>query len=83
MDTIAAIATGSAPTAIGVIRVSGPETDSVVNRVFRPKCARPFFRLEPRRLFLGALTDRMGRTLDSGMAVRFPAPASASSSPAS
>ena len=76
MDTIAAIATGSAPTAIGVIRVSGPETDSVVNRVFRPKCARPFSGLEPRRLFLGALTDRMGRTLDSGMAVRFPAPAS-------
>ena len=76
MDTIAAIATGSAPTAIGVIRVSGPETDAVVSRVFRPKCARPFFRLEPRRLFLGALTDRMGRTLDSGMAVRFPGPAS-------
>ena len=76
MDTIAAIATGSAPTAIGVIRVSGPETDAVVSRVFRPKCARPFSGLEPRRLFLGALTDRMGRTLDSGMAVRFPAPAS-------
>ncbi len=76
MDTIAAIATGSAPTAIGVIRVSGPETDAVVSRVFRPKCARPFSGLEPRRLFLGALTDRMGRTLDSGMAVRFPGPAS-------
>ena len=76
MDTIAAIATGSAPTAIGVIRVSGPETDAVVSRVFRPKCAKPFPALEPRRLFLGALTDRMGRTLDSGMAVRFPGPAS-------
>ena len=76
MDTIAAIATGSAPTAIGVIRVSGPETDAVVSRVFRPKCAKPFSALEPRRLFLGALTDRAGRTLDSGMAVRFPAPAS-------
>ena len=76
MDTIAAIATGSAPTAIGVIRVSGPETDAVVSRVFRPKCAKPFSALEPRRLFLGALTDRAGRTLDSGMAVRFPGPAS-------
>ena len=76
MDTIAAIATGSAPTAIGVIRISGPETDAVVSRVFRPKCARPFSGLEPRRLFLGVLTDRMGRTLDSGMAVRFPGPAS-------
>ena len=76
MDTIAAIATGSAPTAIGVIRVSGPETDAVVSRVFRPKCAKPFPALEPRRLFLGALTDRAGRTLDSGMAVRFPGPAS-------
>lgn len=76
MDTIAAIATGAAPTAIGVIRVSGPETDEIVGRVFRPRRAAPFSALEPRRLFLGALTDRSGRVLDSGMAVRFPGPAS-------
>lgn len=76
MDTIAAIATGKVPTAIGVIRISGPETDAVLGRVFRPNCKKAFAALEPRRLFLGGLLDTQGRVLDSGMAVRFPGPAS-------
>lgn len=76
MDTIAAVATGKVPTAIGVIRISGPETDAVLDRVFRPNCKKCFAALEPRRLFLGALLDPQGRVLDSGMAVRFPGPAS-------
>ncbi|MDN0031392.1 tRNA uridine-5-carboxymethylaminomethyl(34) synthesis GTPase MnmE [Oscillibacter ruminantium] len=76
MDTIAAIATGKVPTAIGVIRVSGPGTDAVLNRVFCPKCRKIVSELEPRKLFLGDLLDAQGRVLDSGMAVRFPAPGS-------
>ncbi|MET0016256.1 tRNA uridine-5-carboxymethylaminomethyl(34) synthesis GTPase MnmE [Oscillibacter sp.] len=76
MDTIAAVATGRVPTAIGVIRISGPETDAVLDRVFRSNCKKNFAALEPRRLFLGDLLDPQGRVLDSGMAVRFPGPAS-------
>ena len=76
MDTIAAIATGKVPTAIGVIRVSGPGTDAVLNRVFCPKCQKNVSELEPRKLFLGDLLDAQGRVLDSGMVVRFPAPGS-------
>lgn len=76
MDTIAAIATGTAPTAIGVIRISGPETDAVAGRVFRPGCGKAFSALEPRKLFLGQMLDSRGNILDGGMAVRFPAPGS-------
>ncbi len=73
MDTIAAIAAGGgAPSAIGVIRVSGPDCFAVCGRVFR--AARPFEELEPRRMVLGEILDSEGRVLDRGLAARFPGP---------
>ena len=73
MDTIAAIATGgAAPAAIGVVRVSGPDCFAVCEQVFRARS--PFGSLEPRRMALGELLDAQGRTVDRGLAVRFPAP---------
>lgn len=75
MDTIAAIAAGGGgPSAIGVIRVSGPDCFAVCGRVFRS--ARPFGALEPRRMVLGEILDREGRVIDRGLAVRFPGPRS-------
>ena len=75
MDTIAAIAAGGgAPSAIGVIRVSGPDCFAACDRVFR--AARPFEELEPRRMVLGEMLDGEGRVLDRGLAVRFPGPRS-------
>lgn len=75
MDTIAAIAAGGgAPSAIGVIRVSGPDCFAACGRVFR--AARPFEELEPRRMVLGEMLDGEGRVLDRGLAVRFPGPRS-------
>ena len=35
-DTIAAIATPAAPSAIGILRLSGPEAIGAVSAVFRP-----------------------------------------------
>ncbi len=69
MDTIAAIAAGG-PSAIGVVRVSGPDCFAVCGRVFR--AARPFGEQEARRMVLGEILDREGRCLDRGLAVRFP-----------
>ena len=52
MDTIAAIAAGGgAPSAIGVVRISGPDCFAACGRVFRS--ARPFGELEARRMVLG------------------------------
>ena len=73
MDTIAAIAAGGgAPSAIGIIRISGPDCFEVCGRVFR--ASRPFGALEPRRMILGEMLDARGRTVDRGLAVRFPGP---------
>ena len=75
MDTIAAIAAGGgAPSAIGVVRISGPDCFAACGRVFRS--ARPFGELEARRMVLGEFLDREGRVLDRGLAVRFPGPRS-------
>ena len=52
MDTIAAIATGgNAPTAIGVLRVSGPDCFRVCAKVFR--AGRPFEALDTVVMLIG------------------------------
>lgn len=76
MDAIAAIATGTAATAIGIIRVSGEGCFNACGRVFRAADGRPFRDLPPRKLMMGELTDSQGRVVDRGMAVRFPGPRS-------
>ena len=39
-DTIAAIATARAPSAIGILRLTGPDTVKILDTVFRPKGRR-------------------------------------------
>lgn len=76
MDVIAAIATGGAPTAIGIVRVSGPGCFSLCGRVFRAANGRTLEEQEPRRMVLGDVLDEQGRRLDQGLAVCFPGPGS-------
>lgn len=63
-DTIAAIATGAVLSAIGIVRISGPETLAVVDRVFSPMNGRPMSEREDRRLVLGRLRSSEGGVLD-------------------
>lgn len=74
MDVIAAIATGSAATAIGIVRVSGDGCFALCGRVFRAAGGRPFAAQEPRKMVFGEMLDRAGRVIDRGLAVRFPGP---------
>ena len=71
MDVIAAIATGSAATAIGIVRVSGDGCFALCGRVFRAAGGRPFAAQEPRKMVFGEMLDRAGRVIDRGLAVRF------------
>ncbi len=65
MDTIAAISTGSALSAIGIIRLSGPETLEIVDRVFKPAHgAKPMSQRADRQLVYGRLYDREGALID-------------------
>lgn len=63
-DTIAAIATGSVLSAIGIIRLSGEDTLSVIDRVFRPKSGKAMSLSPDRKLVYGDLLDSEGRLLD-------------------
>jgi tRNA modification GTPase len=66
--TIAAIATGTGRTAIGILRLSGPEAIAAVDRLFTPVGSVPFAQQPDRMLTLGTLRDEAGRPLDQCMA---------------
>ncbi len=76
MDIIAAISTGPALSAIGIVRVSGEGCFALCDRVFHPLSGRPFSAARPREMVLGRLLDREGASIDSCLAVRFPGPGS-------
>ncbi len=63
-DTIAAISTGQVLSAIGIVRVSGPDTLAVVDRVFTPLTGAPMSQRADRRLILGKLAAADGAVLD-------------------
>lgn len=63
-DTIAAIATGAQLSAIGIIRLSGADTLSVIDRVFIPRGKKKMSEQPDRKLVYGELVDAEGRVLD-------------------
>ena len=73
-DIIAAIATGNAPTAIGIVRVSGPGCFACCAQVFRGAAGGGFSDQPPRKMVFGEMLDPEGRVVDRGLAVRFPGP---------
>ena len=75
-DTIAAIATPAVPCAIGILRLSGPESAAVLDRVFTPFRGEPMSRRPDRQLVYGALRDREGYVIDRCLATVSRAPAS-------
>ncbi len=69
IDTIVAVATPAGPGGIGVVRLSGPDSFAIAERL----CGRlPAARSVRLRRF----TDGGGETLDSGLVLAFPGPAS-------
>lgn len=63
-DTIAAIATGTQVSAIGIIRLSGDETFRVIDWLFFPYSGKKMSESADRRLIFGELRDRGGELLD-------------------
>lgn len=68
-DTIAAIASALGKGAVGVIRVSGPSVPQIAIGILGALPA-------PRRARLSSFLDAQGRSVDEGIALYFPAPAS-------
>ena len=73
-DTIAAIATAQSPSAIGILRLSGPDTKDVLDAVFFPRNGRPMSQQAARTMVLGRVLDGEGRVVDSALCVLFPGP---------
>ncbi len=63
-DTIAAIGTGGVVAAIGILRLSGPDTIAVVDRVFKPSNGMTMAQTPDRKLLYGELYDEDGELLD-------------------
>ena len=74
-DTIAAIATAPGTGGIGIIRISGPEAEQVLSRVFCPSGGRQAVSPETHRMVYGFLKDG-DETIDECMAVFMRAPRS-------
>ena len=72
-DTIAAIATARGPSAIGILRLSGDETCTILDRVFRPLNKKAMSEQFHRTMVLGSLLDRDGNLLDNALCVLFSA----------
>ena len=73
-ETIVARATPEGQAAIGIIRVSGPESGRILGEVFRSRHKRPFD--HPRSLITGVMHDRAGNPLDEVMVAYFAGPRS-------
>lgn len=70
-DTIAAIATAAAPGAVGIVRLSGPQSWPIL-RTLCQLSTDP----QPRQARLVRVRDQAGSVLDEGLALAFKAPAS-------
>ena len=73
-DIIAAIATPLVPSAIGILRLSGPGCAGVLDRVFTPFRGAPMSARPDRQLVYGALHDASGRAIDQCLATLSRAP---------
>lgn len=73
-DTIAAIATAPVPSAIGILRLSGPEAAAVLDRVFTPARGGPMSGRPDRQLVYGTLRDQSGTAIDQCLATVSRAP---------
>ena len=73
MDTIAAVATPQTVSAIGILRLSGPNALAIADRVFRPDLGGPLSARSRRTMVYGTLLDREGAPIDRVLAVAFAA----------
>ena len=73
-DTIAALATAPGEGGIAIVRLSGPDSEQILSRVFRP--AGKQFLLTSHMLTYGHLLDEAGERIDECMAVIMRAPRS-------
>ena len=73
-DTIAAISTVIGEGGIGIVRISGPESFKIAEKIFRPKTKKKFNELKNRTLYLGNIVDSKNDIIDEVLLAIFKAP---------
>ena len=71
MEPIAAISTPLAPSAIGVVRLTGDGAAKIAEKVFRPLRKKPLSECPCREMIYGDMVDAEGTLLDRGLCVLF------------
>ena len=66
---IAAISTGMTVSAIGIIRLTGDGCADIAGKVFTPNGGYPLTEAPNRKMILGTLHDKLGRSIDMCVAV--------------
>ena len=66
---IAAVSTGNQVSAIGILRLTGNGCAQIAGKVFTCRSGLPLWEAPNRKLVLGTLQDKQGRTIDQCMAV--------------
>jgi len=69
-DTIAAIATPYGESAIGIVRLSGPDALGILKKVFKT----PSGKIKPRYAHYGWVLDKRGEPIDEAVAIYYKAP---------
>lgn len=69
MDTIYALSSGALPSGVAVIRISGPQAETVLRSLASRNPA-------PRKAILDSIRSRNGSLIDRGLVLWFPGPAS-------
>ena len=72
--TIAAVSTGNVVSAIGIIRLSGDDAIAIAEKVFTLNNPKALSDAPDRKLLLGDLHDKQGRTIDNCCAILSRAP---------
>jgi tRNA modification GTPase len=72
-DTIAAIATAPGIGAVGIVRLSGPESHNIANKLFIPQQMRSFRYLPVNRVVYGSIQHN-GEIIDEALILTFRAP---------
>ena len=73
-DTIAAVATPLVPSAIGILRLSGPRAREIAAAVFRPMAGGSLLDQPARKMVYGTLFDKNGVPIDQVLGTWSPGP---------
>lgn len=73
-DTISAAATAMGEGAIGIVRISGPRSCEIAERIFKSASGRSLTKYHPNTLIYGHVLDAEGATVDEVLAVFMRAP---------